>query len=145
MERYQYLFNVHVEHSYFSDNLCKNLEFVPTNNSVKIMNNAGLIYNNRGHRLNILANQNNIDSLMLFARDIDEPFELQFKVYSSDVDFFNYTQCPIANEQAIVYYQQLVSGKEEQNDVIQASVLRSSVQLVTAIISTLPVLSSICQ
>jgi len=61
---------------------------------------------------------------MLFARDIDEPFELQFKVYSSDVDFFNYTQCPSANEQAIVYYQQLVSGKEEQNEVIQASVLK---------------------
>lgn len=116
MTKYKALFDLHAQHAYFSDQRCKQLSFVATENSVKVMQNSGLIFQANQNVLNIQADQNNSETLMLFAQDLDDPFELQFKVYCSDLNFTGYTEPNAIDEKGIFYFEQRLNGQSQVRD-----------------------------
>lgn len=117
MPRYQSLFNINIRHAYFTGNVCPSLQFFPTDSSIKVMSNAGLIYKSGHGGIEVQADINNVETLMLFAKDSDEPFELQFKVYSTDAHFLNYTQAQALTHQEILFFEQKCDGKNETKTV----------------------------
>ncbi len=117
MERYQHFLDLNVNHSYFTDQRCKHLKFVPTENCAKVMNNAGLIHRSGQSGYSILADQNKLDVLMMFADDTDTPFELHFKAYNTDVNFINYTQPTIDYEKGIFYFRHVFSEQSQTRDI----------------------------
>ncbi len=118
MTLYYPLLELNVNHTYFSGGRCNYLKFIPTDNSVYLMNNAGLLYKSYYYGLTINADKNNIDTLKLFAKDIDNPFELQFKVYCTDPNFINYTYPNPFNEGGMLYFQQIMDGNSQGNENI---------------------------
>ncbi|MFT4925257.1 MAG: hypothetical protein ACI8WB_001349 [Phenylobacterium sp.] len=105
MSGYQPFFSLNVSHSYFTDKVCQALEFVPSDATVRLMKNAGVIVRPRRGGINVIADHSNIDALTLFAKDSDDPFELQFKVFNHDPHFINYTEPAVFNAQGLLCFQ----------------------------------------
>lgn len=126
MERYQPLFDLNVIHTYFSGEACKNLEFIPTDNSIHVMKNAGILHKSHYSGLNIKADKNNIDILTLFAKDKDKPFELIFKAYCTDPNFINYTKPSILNEKGFLYFQQIMDRNSQSHEKVSEHTAHTS-------------------
>ena len=118
MTGYLPFLDINVGHSYFQTQQCKYLKFVVTAASLRMMNNAGLIYHGRDNGISIFADKSKLEALNLYAQDSDEPFELQFKVFSSDPYFSFYTQPGHLSGQGILYFSHILSGQSQMDKTL---------------------------
>ncbi len=110
MGSYSELFSVEVEHRYFAGGLCPALYFVPTPQTAMLINNAGLLTRSMVNGVRVFYDTDSPDSLRLYASDAGEPLSLEYKVFSRDPNFFNYTELPETGppgdeEDAILYFE----------------------------------------
>lgn len=88
MGAYQPLFSVSVEHTYFTDHICKALKFIPAGPSATVLNKTGLLLKSSESGISVFYEDDKINRLRLHAED---DLSLVFKVFSKDPNFFRYT------------------------------------------------------
>ncbi|SEM90581.1 hypothetical protein [Nitrosomonas marina] len=101
MNAYQLLFNVSVEHMYFTDHVCKSLNFVPTVKTVHLLNRPGFLLKTVANRLSVFFETDKIDRLHLYAED---ELSFTFKVFSRDPSFFWYTAPARPSSNALLFF-----------------------------------------
>jgi len=88
MDAYHLLFSTPVEHVYFSDHICKTLEFIPIGSAVATLNKAGLLVKSFESGISVFYDEDFMNRLRLHAED---GLLLIFEVFSKDPNFFRYT------------------------------------------------------
>lgn len=101
MGAYRLLVNVTAEHAYFSGQLCKNLEFVPSESCTVLLRKAGLLLKSSESGIAVYFDEEKINILRLHAED---NLTLNFKVFSKDSDFFRYTAPGAPPENAVLFF-----------------------------------------
>ncbi len=101
MGAYQSLFSITVEHTYFADLACKSLEFVPTDASMSLLNNAGLLLKSSESGVAVFYDDDKMDILRLHAED---NVALTFKVFPKDPYFSLYTIPAIQKDDAVLFF-----------------------------------------
>lgn len=96
MANYQTLIRIAVEHDYHANGICPCLNFIPTNETRKIFENAGLLSKETASGVQIAYDESRLDALRLYAEDEQEPLCFTFKVYSTDRHFRSYSE-PFVN------------------------------------------------
>jgi hypothetical protein len=92
MGAYRPLFNISVEHTFFVDGFATCLDFVPSEQTGRIINNAGLIVKKRVSGIGVVYDQERIEALLAYAEDETDPLCFEFKVYANDPQFKSYTE-----------------------------------------------------
>jgi hypothetical protein len=93
-----------VEHGYFSDGLCQSLTYVPSSDANTVIKNTGLLIRYVKNGVRVFYDENNSESLQLYAGDPEEPLSLGFKVFSTDPFFESYTEPTVHKEDTILYF-----------------------------------------
>lgn len=101
MGAYQLLYSVTVEHMYFANNVCKSLQFVPTQATVNLLYKSGLLLKVSENRLSVFFEDDRLDILQMHAKD---NFVFTFKVFSKDPNFSLYTLPEIPAQHTILYF-----------------------------------------
>ncbi len=83
------MLRVAVEHDYNRDGVCSSLKFIPTDKTRTLLDNAGLICKKESGGIRILYDKDLLDALEMHAL---ESLSLDFRVFSLDPDFNNYTE-----------------------------------------------------
>lgn len=102
MGQFKLLFSISVDHLFFSDRVCKDLEFIPTDSCKKIIKKTGVIVRKDIKGIQIFYDETKTDVLLLYADDLHDPLNFCFKVYSKDPCFLNYTDLPPLKEDSIL-------------------------------------------
>jgi hypothetical protein len=104
MATYSPLFSLQAEHSFFRDNLCRSLDFVPTPSTSSVMGNAGLLTRSSSSGINVFYESARAEALRMYAGNTDEPLNLSFKVFTVDPRFWNYTEPSAYKDGAMLYF-----------------------------------------
>jgi hypothetical protein len=91
MGQYKPMFNISMEHTYFSDGKLTGVELVPTAESAKIMSNANLVLRKRQDGVTVFFDNDYIDALRLYAEDETDPLRLNFECEIDNSNFQNFT------------------------------------------------------
>ena len=100
---YQPFFEISVRHDYFIDGLCKCLDFVPTEETRKIILSSGLLLRDTVSGISVAYNESELEKLQQYTLDEDEPLALEFKVYAQPPEFKGFT-LPFRGERSEVLY-----------------------------------------
>lgn len=92
MSLYKTLLNVVIEHDYHQGGLCPCLRLRPSDKTLTLLENAGLLCQEFSGGIRILYDNDRLEALQMMARDQLEPISFDFKVYSDDPHFKNYTE-----------------------------------------------------
>ena len=103
MGPYEALFGIFAEHHFFVGDVCRGLEFVPTDHCMNLMKRTGLIMRTEVNGIRVFCNGRGKDALLLHGGDPVDPANFSFKVYSRDRSFQNYTDLPTLSEDLILY------------------------------------------
>lgn len=91
MGEYRPLFDIRVEHSFFSG-ACSCLNFVPTDKTIRLFDNAGLLIRKSSGGIVVVYDRSRIEVMQgYFAHDA-VGLEFEFKAYAMDPDFKTYTK-----------------------------------------------------
>ena len=104
MSSYQTLLSVAVEHRYHVGGRCNCLEFQPTRKTRAGLAQAGLLLRNTEDGIQLVCDKHRLEALRMMARDTAEPLSFDFRVYSSDPEFRNYTEPFTDVIDAILYF-----------------------------------------
>jgi len=85
------LFSISTEHGFFKDGKCACLEFVATNKTQRIIDNAGLLLRKTADGISLAYDKLKSEALQQFAEDPDDELYFEFKVYSHSPEFKSYT------------------------------------------------------
>ncbi|PTN11657.1 hypothetical protein [Nitrosomonas aestuarii] len=118
MGAYQLLYSVTVEHMYFANNVCKSLQFVPTQATVNLLYKSGLLLKVSENRLSVFFEDDRLDVLQMHAED---NFVFTFKVFSKDPNFSLYTFPEIPAQHTILYF----DNQHLANDTVGRFLLHS--------------------
>lgn len=88
---FQPLFTVSVKHMYFSDGLWKDLDFVPNQGMLKMLDSANILIKREKNGISAYYDQDKAEVLRLYAVGADMTLRFSFKVYAKDRTFANYT------------------------------------------------------
>ena len=92
MGDYQKLFDISVEHAFFSRGKCTCLDFMPSANTARIVTNAGLLIKKSGNGILVLCDRSRLEALSLYLENDSEELEFVFKIFAIDSDFKTYTE-----------------------------------------------------
>ena len=101
MGAYQLLFSVTVEHMYFSNRICKSLDFVPARSTSELLNKTSTRVKIFGNQIFVFAEYNARKILKMHAED---GLTFAFKVFSRDPLFTLYTLPVIQQKDKILYF-----------------------------------------
>lgn len=104
MGSYLPLFRISVEHEFFSNARCSCLEFVPTEMTSCVIDNAGLLLHKAPGEISVAYDQDRLEALQLYAQDPGDPLDFVFKVYSTDPDFKSYSEPFGETDAAMLYF-----------------------------------------
>ncbi|SDU58225.1 hypothetical protein [Desulfobacula phenolica] len=104
MSAYKLLFRILVKHEYYSGSPAGDLEFLPTHACEKIMNNSGLILKKEAEGISMFFDETRTEALTLYAADPFDPLLLNFKVYSKNPLFENFTGLPSFTQKNILFF-----------------------------------------
>jgi hypothetical protein len=96
------LLSVIVEHGYSLDGFCNCLHFQPTEKTLTVMDEAGLMCKETADGVYVVYDNTRLDALELCASDSRHPLSLDFKVYSKNPDFKNFSE-PFAAESSGIF------------------------------------------
>lgn len=101
---YQPLFTVAVEHSYFSDGLWKELDFIPVQQTTKLINAVGALVRPVKNGIGVFYDTEREAAMHLCAIDTNGMLPFGFKVRATDRSFANYTALAGQREDAVLYF-----------------------------------------
>jgi len=104
MSDYQTLFELQVDHDYFVRGDCPCLEFVPSDETQRILRHTGLLLKNSDRGLWVAYDREQRDALQLQLRESGEGLDLWFKVYATDAQFRSYTEPFGESMQRVLYF-----------------------------------------
>ncbi len=104
MGSYLQLFSIEVEHMFFYNGLCPNLDFVPTHQTNNTLINAGLLTRKSLNGINLFYDEDRVDVLQLCASEAGGSLNLEFKVFARDPLFVNYTEPLYFKEDSILFF-----------------------------------------
>ncbi len=105
MGQYRPMFNISLEHTYFSSGKFPGVELVPTGESVKLMNNANLVTRKRDDGITVFFDHDYLDTLKLYAEDEDDPLQLNFECEIEDQTFRNFTVDTDFDDSRTLYFE----------------------------------------
>lgn len=115
MGTYRPLFNVSVEHDYFSDGEWKGLDFVPAPAAMKVIEGADVLVRRTNSGVGVFYGGDRSDALGLYAEEADGALCFSFKVYSRDRTFANYTALPARKVGAILAFDNRESVRDSES------------------------------
>jgi hypothetical protein len=86
---YQSLLSVAVVHGYNLNGVCAGLRFCPSEKTLSLIDKAGLVFKETIDGFCIVYDNSRLDALKLWAKD---PLSFDFKVYSSNPDFKDFSE-----------------------------------------------------
>lgn len=104
MGTYRPLFSVSVGHDYFFDGEWKGLDFVPTPETMKVIEGADVLVRRANSGVGVFYGEDRSDALGLYAEDGNGALRFSFKVYSKDRTFANYTAPSMRKDDAILSF-----------------------------------------
>ncbi len=110
MSNYQTLFSITVEHDYFQGGACNSLEFIPTEKTTVLCENAGMLCKNKAAGMQVIYDKDRLEALQMYARDPREVLSFDFKIYSRDSDFRSYTEPFAAASDGLLYFDNLTTS-----------------------------------
>lgn len=104
MGQYRPMFNVSMEHSYFSDGRLVGVDMVPTPESAKLMTNANLVVRKRQDGVTVFFDHDYLDTLKLYATDDEDPLQINFECDVEQGNFQNFTESSAFAENKTLYF-----------------------------------------
>ncbi len=104
MSRYLFLFSLTVLHRFFDKEACKRLEFVATKDSAKFIDKIGLVVKYLENSIQVFYDEDRKEAMRLFGAEEDKLLSLEFKVFSKDPFFSNYTEPEPYKEDSLLYF-----------------------------------------
>ena len=102
--RQKELWGIMCFHDYFKDNVCRQLEFVPTPETKQLMRNLYLILKPLDFGFVILKHEDKSPELF---RSLPPKTKLSFFIKSKNIRFSNFTEIPFLNEEEVFYFSNL--------------------------------------
>ncbi|MDB4582340.1 hypothetical protein N9164_04245 [Draconibacterium sp.] len=102
--KFDILFEVIVEHDYFKDKTIKDLSIKPTENTLQVLNNYGLLFRNTAKGFVILYEIDTTTSTQEPLKPIITSEKFSFEIYINDSYFNNYTNIPIDHKGPHILY-----------------------------------------
>jgi hypothetical protein len=104
MSDYQALFDIRITHEYFVTGACPCLDFIPTDNTRRLLRNCGLLMKKHKQGLGLAFDRESQDALQLQLAEDSEGLDLVFKLYASDPQFRTYTEPFAESMQGLFYF-----------------------------------------
>jgi hypothetical protein len=104
MSDYQTLFDIRIAHDYFVEGKCPCLDFVPTDKTLRILRNTGLLMRESGRGLWLAYDRERQEALQLHLAEDAEELDLVFKVYTNDPQFRTYTEPFSESIRGVLYF-----------------------------------------
>ncbi|MFN3238205.1 MAG: hypothetical protein ACE37D_14255 [Pseudomonadales bacterium] len=98
------MFNIALEHTYFRDGRCSGVQLKPTGEAARLMDNTNLVSRVRDDGLTVFFDMDWIDSLRLYAKDEEEPLELNFEFQVEHQNFQNFTSPDLLSHNKLLYF-----------------------------------------
>lgn len=95
MGQYRPMFNISMEHNYFSSGKLAGTNFVPTAATRKLMNNVNLVSRPRPDGITMFYDGDYFDALKMYAADAEEPLRVEFNCDVGHQNFQNFTESSI--------------------------------------------------
>lgn len=116
MSGYRLLFSITVQHDYFTGGLCRDLLFVPTGKSERLIKNANLLMRQSGCGVDLYCDGDQTEILRLYEEDATDPPAFIFKVYSQDPRFLNYTALDLLEKGRMLCFdnRKITHGKKKE-------------------------------
>lgn len=111
------LFNIAVAHRYFSQGVCPCLDFVPTLQTRRLMQNSGVLVHRRADGIGLSYDQDREEVLRLYDEDSEQPLCFAFKVYAEDPDFRSYTEPFRAAIDTLLYFDNGGDSPAQENTI----------------------------
>jgi len=115
MSTYQLLYSVTVEHMYFSNRVCKSLQFTPVPETARLLGRTDILVRATENRLSVFIDLDRLDGLRAKAEDT---LVFTFKVFSDDPRFLHYTTPDILHGNAILYFDNQNTGRDAANRIV---------------------------
>jgi len=123
LSAYRVLLKVSVTHSYYRHGACSCLEFVPTRKTQMLFRNIGMLCKKTNDGIQIIFDENNLETLVKYTQEPLEILSFDFKVYAHDPDFKSYTEPFTAVGNEILYFDNLsIDGSGQQSLSISSRV-----------------------
>jgi hypothetical protein len=104
MGQYRPMFNISLEHTYFSNGRLPGVQLVPTGESARLMANTNMVTRKRDDGITVFFDHEQLDTLRLYAADEDDPLQLNFECEVDSQTFRNYTADAEFSETRTLYF-----------------------------------------
>lgn len=104
MGSFHSLFSIEIKHVFFTGEACLNLDFIPSLRSQKRLDRIGLLTRGTENGIHVFYDSGQSDVLQYEVDDPDEPFSFQYRVFSRDPFFKNYTDVSSHKTDALFYF-----------------------------------------
>jgi hypothetical protein len=118
---YRSLFSVSIGHGYFSDGEWDGLVFVPTPATMKLFESTDVLVRPMKSGVSVLFCEDRSSALSLYADDAEGMLRLNFKVYSGDRGFANFTMPSTRKGDAILYFDNRDPVCDDENGKLRIS------------------------
>ncbi|MCH9659514.1 MAG: hypothetical protein K0U54_01240 [Bacteroidetes bacterium] len=132
---YKIVFNVTVSHTYFAQDICKGLDFNPSEYTAEIMQRFNLRIGNDKSGFSLYAQPNG--SILDFLNYLDEVADqsyFEFEIQSIDPNFYSYTNFPIDWVGTSLYNSEYLANESVDGVVFLKEDLSSSSSQTTNVI-----------
>ncbi len=104
MGQYRPMFNIALEHNFFSAGKFPGISLKPTAESEKLMNNANLVSRVRQDGLTVFYDADYLDTLKFYAADDEEPLKLNFECDAEEGNFHNFTAAALFGSNKTLFF-----------------------------------------
>jgi hypothetical protein len=104
MGQYRPMFNISMEHTYFSGGKFSGVDLIPTAETAKIMLNANLVTRKRPDGITVFLDNDYLDALRLYAQDEDDPLKINFECEVAHPNFQNFTNSAAFAENKTLFF-----------------------------------------
>ncbi len=104
MPKYDLLFTVCIHHTFYFDELFRDLHIILSAGTAGIMEKTGLLFKQDKNCINVYYDQENLEAIKMCINDTFEPLSFIFKAFSKDSSFLNYTEVDIFKENKILFF-----------------------------------------
>lgn len=112
MGQYRPMFNISIEHGYFPSGKLPGVNFVPTEQTQKLMHNVNLISRRRPDGLTLFFDSEHLDALKLYASDENYPLRIEFQCEAEQQNFQNFTSAPALSANKTLFFDSSIADSQ---------------------------------
>jgi hypothetical protein len=103
MGPYKLLFSVHVEHTFFPEDLPVDFDFRPTSRTSLFLQKTGLLLKKDNNGVRLFFDQNDTAALQYYTSEDARPFRFEIVARPKDSYFHNYTEISRSNQDEVLF------------------------------------------